>query len=384
MLLPRGIGQRRQRLEEAHQPRQDRICNLKHDVDRKDDAEQRQRHHAQRDDRNGHGVGDRRDQRRLLEQRQRQRREAQRDNPLRLRPFADCVDKVRSESGGCGRTQAAGRRVQQQPDGTEGEPEPRRERGPRVPQHYGGESPQPHDAGGTRAAQPQAARGDGQHGERPHRGHLRASEQDISPCRDDACGRRQLSRRDVRRQPRTAPGERIRQAAGEGREHRDVQPGDADQMRDAGAVEHRPLRLRNGTLVAYGQRDDDASVRRAPQRRDDSPANLLPGTLHVIARASRKKVTARIEPSRMHIPGRAQSLLQQPCLEIEAAGVDGAVRALKSHGEVPAFAGVDHRRLLVRKRRVQRSEPRQRKPRWHHGAWRAHLLDREREARALR
>ena len=48
----------------------------------------------------------------------------------------------------------------------------------------------------------------------------------------------------------------------------------------------------------------------------------------------------------MHVAGGAQVLLQQPRFEIEAPGVDVAMRTLEPHRQFPALAGMQQRNLL--------------------------------------
>ena len=157
-------------------------------------------------------------------------------------------------------------------------------------------------------------------------------------------------------------------------------------MRDAGAVEHRPLRFGNRALIADRQCHDHTRVRRGGKCRDDSGANALPGTLHVIAGASGKEVASRIEAFGMHVSGRAQSLLQQPRLEIESTRGFPAVpcgrfsRTVRYQRSPAWTTGAS----CVGSAGPYRREPRQRKPRRDNGAWRAHALDAEREACALR
>ena len=118
-------------------------------------------------------------------------------------------------------------------------------------------------------------------------------------------------------------------AAGEGREHRDVQAGDADEMRDAGAVEHGPLRFGNRALVADRERHDHAGVRRAAQRAQRCASRTrFARALHVVAERPGERVDALVVARATHITGRAQVVLQQPRFEVEAAGIDVAVRAL--------------------------------------------------------
>ena len=147
-------------------------------------------------------------------------------------------------------------------------------------------------------AQPQAARGDDQHRERAHRGNAGARQQHVATRRDDTDHGSQLARGNARRQAHAAPGKRIGDAAGEGREHRDVQSGDADQVGDAGAVEHRPLRLGNRALIADRKRHDHAGVRahRPAPRRSVRECARAP------AARSRRDVRRRSRGARSGLP----------------------------------------------------------------------------------
>ncbi len=120
----------------------------------------------------------------------------------------------------------------------------------------------------------------------------------------------------------------------------------------------------------------------APSARNALSRTLLARTLHVIDHPPGEGLDARVVAAGTHVARRAQLVLQQPCLEVEAVRVDGAVRTLEADGEAPPFRCADdgHIRGAIACAR----KPCERQPRGHHGTGREDALDREREARAAR
>ncbi len=330
-----------------HERRQRRVGELEEPPVRNHDAGERKRHDDQRDGGNGHGVGHRCDQRHLLEQRERQRREPQRDDPLRVRALAQHLDDALPVARGAGGMQPSDGGIQQQRHRPVRQPEARRQRRPRVPQQHAGERPQPDDARAAGPPEPEADGGDREHRERAQRRNLRARQRDVGGRRSHADGGRHLARRPARRQPRAAAGKREREPAGKRGEDGDVQSRDRHQVPDPGAVEHRPLRLGDRPLVADRERDDHAGIRRVGQRASDAVAHVFARALHIVARTTGEGVAARVGGIAAHIARRAQPLLQQPRLEIEAAGIDVAVRSLQAHRQRPPLAGAHDRRIVV-------------------------------------
>ncbi len=193
-----------------------------------------------------------------------------------------------------------------------------------------------------------------------------------------------LARRNARRQRDASPGERIGEAAGERREHRDVQPRDADQVRDAGAVEHAPLRLRHRALLADRERDDDAGVGCVRQRRENPPANAGARPLHVIRCAPGEDVDPRIPTAVAHVAGGPQPALEHPRLDIEAVRIDGTVRTLQPDHEAPALAGGDFGRRVAGTLAPPLRIPGQRQPFGDDRSRGFDALDGQGEARAAR
>ncbi|OEZ79686.1 hypothetical protein JAB6_47200 [Janthinobacterium sp. HH104] len=155
-------------------------------------------------------------------------------------------------------------------------------------------------------------------------------------------------------------------------------------MADARAVEHLPVGLRNGTLVAHHQRHDHARILLAFQAAGDARAQRCAAGLHHVAEAGHEgdqarigRIGARLRP---HVARGAHALLQQPRLVIETHGIRIAVRTLQPHREAPALArlhvahGVRH---CIAKTRVpgQGDQGRHLRPnRLFHGKVEAHAL----------
>ena len=136
-----------------------------------------------------------------------------------------------------------------------------------------------------------------------------------------------------------APPQPGRQHGEQAGDHGDVQAGDRNQVADAGAVEHHPVRLVDGALVADHQRDDHAGVLLVRQGAQDAVAQPGAAVLDQVADAEHEAVEAPVALAlRPHVAGRAHALLQQPHLVVEAVGIGVAVRALQAHRQLPAFA----------------------------------------------
>jgi hypothetical protein len=367
----------------VHQHRQDRVRDDPWQVDRHDDAEQRQWNDRQRDDGNGERVGKRGDDRHLLEQRQRSRHEADRDDPLRACRFAQRFADALAERAGLGDPQPIASGVQQQADRTERQPEAGRKPGPRIPAQHGNERPEPYERAGAGPSEPQSARSDDEHQQRAHRGHLGTGEQHIAERDAGTDERGHLARRHVQRQRRASARERQRARAGERREHGDVQARDRDQVRDARPVEYRPLRFRDGALIANGKRDQNAAIRRLGQCAADPLAHTLAGPLNTIAGAPGERDNARVVRVVAHVTRGPQIVLEEPRFEVEAMRIDIAVRTLETRGERPSLAGM-HRWRRCGRFVAARTEhvPRERDAMRNDRAGGQHALDREGEARA--
>jgi hypothetical protein len=106
--------------------------------------------------------------------------------------------------------------------------------------------------------------------------------------------------------------------------------------------------------------------------------------LHVIARPARERGTPRVAGSVAHVSRRAEAVLEQPRLDVEAVRIDGSVRTFETHDEPPALAGSEDGGftcfVAFRPRRV----PGERQPRGHRRAGRLDVLDGERESRPER
>jgi hypothetical protein len=149
------------------------------------------------------------------------------------------------------------------------------------------------------------------------------------------------ARRNPRGKSNTSPRERERDAAGERGEHRHVEARDADEVSNPGPVEDAPLRLGDGALIADGERDDHARVRRVGQRRD----NALPDRF------------ARAEHDIRHSPGVVTASLptaDRPTeIELYAADAVAVVEAMlmtlrqTRSGRRAAACGFGRRTIIV-------------------------------------
>ena len=155
-------------------------------------------------------------------------------------------------------------------------------------------------------------------------------------------------------------------------------------MRHAGAVEHEPLRLGDRALVADGERDQHARVRRAGERGDDARAHRLTRALDEVGRTPDERRQPLVGAAVAHVAGGAQIVLEQPRFEVEAGRIDVAVRPLQPHVQLPAFARVNLRNGAGRFTLCARREPGKRQSAGHDDVGLHDALDGEGEARALR
>ena len=122
-------------------------------------------------------------------------------------------------------------------------------------------------------------------------------------------------------------------------------------MAHARAVEHLPVRLGDGALVAHHQRHDHARILFTFQAAQYARTQGRAARFHHIAESGHEggqahvgRIGARLRP---HIARGAHALLQQPRLVIEAQRVRVAVRTLQAHRQLPALAWL-HVAHLVR------------------------------------
>lgn len=85
-------------------------------------------------------------------------------------------------------------------------------------------------------------------------------------------------------------------------------------MRDSGAVEHLPLRAGNRTLIADGQRDQHAGVRRLGQVRQETFAHPVAQSLDQVARPPDERVGTRNLAACADRPCRPDAAFEQPGL----------------------------------------------------------------------
>src|SRR5713226_8599845 len=116
-----------------------------------------------------------------------------------------------------------------------------------------------------------------------------------------------------------------------------MQPRDAHQVRDAGAVEELPFLARNGALVADRQRGENSRGRRRAERREEPVAHRLPCLLDPVQKTISGSKSFLFTPA-THISGRADAALEQPGFVIEAVRIDQPVRPTQAQREEPALA----------------------------------------------
>ncbi len=148
----------------------------------------------------------------------------------------------------------------------------------------------------ARAGEPRAG-DDGEHQHRALRGDAPAGEQRVADGGGEArehAGHLRRRAADERRRP---PPDRSDAPAGEARDHRDVQPRDADEVRDPGAVEERPVLRRDRALVADDQREQHAAVAPPFEHRREAVAQRVARALGQQA----GPVDARIDQPRRRI-----------------------------------------------------------------------------------
>jgi hypothetical protein len=118
-----------------------------------------------------------------------------------------------------------------------------------------------------------------------------------------------------------------------------MKAGDRDQVADACAVEHLPVRLLDGALVTHHQGHDHASVFLFRQSLQDSFAQCRAAVLDDIGDAEDKAVdTAIAFANRPYVASGAHTLLKEPDFVVEAMRIGVPVRPLQAHRQLPAFA----------------------------------------------
>ena len=158
----------------------------------------------------------------------------------------------------------------------------------------------------------------------------------------------------------------------------------ADEVRDAGAVEGTPLHFGNRALVADGQRDDHSRVRRIGQRRKNARPDPFARAEHEIRRAAGERVLSPVALVVAHVAGRANPVFEEPRFDVEAVRVDRAVRPLQTNDELPPFSGGDRRHGIRDAAFWHLRIPGERQPRGNDRVAGQRALDGEGESRAAR
>ena len=299
-------------------------------------GKQRERRDHHRNQRDRERVGERAGERHLAEEQERRRREADGDRPLHASPLREA------------RLLAAPARadVEDERNGAEGEPQAGGERRPRVGEDHGGERERQRAPGRDEPARPERRGDHRHHPEGALRGHREAGEQRIGERRGDRRGCGRLARGEREREPRRAPPSPGRQPGSEPRDERHVQPRDAHEVRDPGAVEEPPLLRRDRALVAHRERGQDARRRRGAERFAKARAHRL---AHLLDPIKKRPALAQLalHPPLAHIAGRADAALEEPGLVVEAVRVREAPGAAQAQREFPALPGTHGGRGLV-------------------------------------
>ncbi len=346
MLLPLRAGKRSAPFQELQQPFHQPRRELQQEVERQDRGEQRERRNDHRHHGDRYRIGDRPGDRHLAEEQQRRRREADRDRPLHASPLRD----------GAPRRAPAERAVEDEQHRAEGKPQSRREHRPGIEEDDHRESQRERAPRRCDLPAPQRRGDDRHHPESALRRHAEAGDERVAERRDDRRDRGRLARRQSQGERGNAPPAERDQPGDKARDHRDVQPGNAHQVRDAGAVEELPLLVRDGTLVADRERGKDSGGRRRAERCKETVAHDFSRLLDAIHRTVSLSELA-LPAAVAHVTGRTYAALEQPRLVVEPVRIDETVRPPQAQRQEPALARMDRarehgRRLFPRARPV--------------------------------
>ena len=205
------------------------------------------------------------------------------------------------------------------------------------------------------APRPQRERDHRHHVERALRRHREAGEQRVAERADDRGERRALragsrsASRGTRRQP-TATSQAARPETSV-----TCSPEMLIRCVTPVRLKRRHSSARDRALVADRERGEDARGRRRAEVPLEAVAHrfsrLLDPVEDVVSTPS-----CRCTPVCLHISGRADAALEQPCLVVEAVRIDVAVRPAQPHRQQPALArmhlALEQRRLLFAEARA--------------------------------
>ncbi len=157
-------------------------------------------------------------------------------------------------------------------------------------------------------------------------------------------------------------------------------------MRHAGVAEQVPVLAVDGRLVAHRQGRQHAGCLCVGHSQQDGVAHRLARTVYRVAHGL-SQLAVDGTGGGAHRAAGAQALLEHPQLQVEAAGIERAVRLAQPHRQQPALAGPQ----LLQRRGQQRVAIEAAVPAERHPSGHAHrpavalrLLHPKDEARALR
>ena len=338
-MMPDRARERGQPLERRHQDFENRVPQRKRPVEGEHRAGQRERGDDEAHQRDCERVGDRRDERHLLEQHEEQRSEARGDRPLHPSPLREPVGL-----GG-----ATGGHEENHCDRGERKPEARREDRPGVEREDDEERRGEHARGARRPAEPERDCDHADHVKSALRGNRESGNEAIGERGEKAGERRGFLRGQGERESLAAPPAPGHEHRKEARHHGDVKTRDGHQVAHSGAGEELPLPRVDRVLVADRERDQDARVGALGQCAADSFARGLAQALDPVSRPRHHRretlgrdlraLIACAARGHSHVAGRANAALEEPGLVIESVRVGAAVRPAQPHREAPALPG---------------------------------------------
>ena len=305
-----------------------------------DGKEQRQRRDDEADKGDRQRIGERRDERKLLKEQEHQRQTADRYRPLRGAPLRE----RRTPATGLAKARRANKK--EQTDSAERQPEAGRQHGPRIKHQHHQQGEQQRSAGAKIAPRPQGERDDRQHVQRALRGYSKAGEQRIAERRQPAGDNGGLLRRQKQHQALAASPQPAGQCGKQGSQHRHMQTGYRHEVGNPGTVENYPLRPRDHALVADGQCNQHAYIRRIGQHAGEAIANRVTQPFNGVIGARHKGIETLRFALRPHVTRGANAALEQPGLVVKTMRIGVAVRALEANGKPPALAGTNGTALM--------------------------------------
>jgi len=372
---PRRSGYRiERRREQFEQPMRDA---QRRRIERcgQQDAGEHDRRHEHADPWNRERIRERTDQRHLREPVQRERRERERHGELHARAAA-YLDDDREHDASERRADARLRvpriavdrngivdtaiarlrreRKQDRRDRAERQPESRRHDRPRIDDQHRAERPRERLRPRDVAPAYNGGRACDEHPQRALHRHVESGERRIRGRRRQRAQQRDGRRRHRERRRPSAPADaaphRRRETARERRDEREMQPGDRDQMRRAGATHQPPVGLAHGVLRARRQRDDNAAMRRAREHRVDPRMHAPAQTLDRDTQTARILRVTQRALWRGDVTRRAHAARKKRDLAVAQTEIAARMRLFEPHRQLPSRARFEHghRRVAIR------------------------------------